>query len=118
MSNIYCTGSEKSLLECNHQLCSITSCTHHSEAGVVCESKIVLDLLLIIFYLVPCINGTVRLSDNTVLKGRVEYCLNNTWTTICIHHWTAQEATVVCSQLGYSPYGIELSTAYNQPVYM
>ena len=111
MSNIYCTGSEKSLLECNHQSCGITSCTHHSDAGVVCESKIVLDLLLITLHLVPCINGTVRLGNKAILKGRVEYCLNNTWTTICTHHWTAQEATVVCSQLGYSPYGIELSTA-------
>ena len=44
ISNMYCTGSEKSLLECRHHSCNIVSCTNHNDAGVVCESKIALDL--------------------------------------------------------------------------
>lgn len=33
-------------------------------------------------------------------------CINDTWGTICDYHWTKREASVVCSQLGYSPYGM------------
>ena len=54
----------------------------------------------------PCIDGTIRLGDGAVLRGRVEVCINGTWSTICDYHWTVLEASIVCSQLGYSPYGI------------
>ena len=57
-------------------------------------------------YLGPCINGTIRLGDGAALRGRVEVCIDGIWSTICDHHWTAEEASVVCFQLGYSPYGI------------
>jgi deleted-in-malignant-brain-tumors protein 1 len=103
MSHLYCSGSEHSLLDCTHQSCGVTSCTHHSDAGVTCE--------------VPCINGTMRLGSNAVLRGRVEYCVNNSWVTICRHHWTASEATVVCSQLGYSPYGAIAFVDYSYNVW-
>ena len=41
-----------------------------------------------------------------MLRGRVEVCINDTWGTICDHHWTQEEASVTCLHLGYSPYGI------------
>ena len=53
-----------------------------------------------------CTHGDIRLGDDAVLRGRVEVCINGTWGTICNHHWTQKEASVVCSHLGYSPYGI------------
>ena len=37
LSNLYCTGTESSLLECSHQSCGVTSCTHSNDAGVICE---------------------------------------------------------------------------------
>ena len=40
LSNLYCTGSESSLLDCNQQSCYVTSCTHTNDAGVICERKI------------------------------------------------------------------------------
>ena len=40
LSNLYCTGTESSLLECNQQSCYATSCTHGSDVGVICERKI------------------------------------------------------------------------------
>ena len=62
---------------------------------------------VIIYSLAPCTHGDIRLGDDAVLRGRVEVCINGTWGTICDHHWTQQEASVVCSHLGYSPYGIK-----------
>ena len=82
-------------------------------------------MLLFIFYfkmlviIVPCSPGDVRLGDGNILKGRVEVCVNGTWGTICDEHWTDSEATVVCSQLGYSKYGVlcMLFSSSNKMIY-
>ena len=51
-------------------------------------------------------NGTVRLENGGNNYGRVEVCVNNIWGTICSDFWDYVDASVVCSQLGYSPYGM------------
>ena len=40
LSDLYCFGTELSLLECNQTSCDVTSCTHSNDAGVICERKI------------------------------------------------------------------------------
>ena len=72
------------------------------------HTQVPLLVYCIIIIIVPCNNGDIRLGDENILKGRVEVCINGTWGTICDNYWTDNEASVVCSQLEYSPYGEHL----------
>lgn len=53
-----------------------------------------------------CTNGTVRLAGSDFARhGRVEVCVNGSWGTICETFWDNVDASVICKQLGFSPYG-------------
>ena len=73
-----------------------------------------------------CIEGTVRLlvgndyayyygevnSDygytyikDTLSQGRVQICIGGEYTRVCADLWDDQDASVVCRELGFSPYG-------------
>ena len=57
-----------------------------------------------------CASGEVRLAaGSTSYEGRVEFCIGDTWTTICafnVHIWDSLDATVLCRQFGFQSSGM------------
>ena len=52
---------------------------------------------------VSCDEGELRLVGGRFSsEGRVEICLGNQYGTICDDGWDADDARVVCRQLGYN----------------
>jgi len=55
---------------------------------------------------VTCSDGDIRLTDGrTDFEGKVEICYDNHWGAMCGSSWDANEANVVCRQLGHIPIG-------------
>ena len=55
--------------------------------------------------------GNLYIKD-TLSRGRVQMCIGGQFTKVCFDNsWDNQDASVVCRQLGFSPYG-ELRTMY------
>ena len=49
-----------------------------------------------------CVDGTVHLiGGDTISRGRVKYCYNGSWYSVCASGWGEEEAQVVCNTLGY-----------------
>ena len=39
-------------------------------------------------------------------RGRVEVCIGGIYGTICFENWDYEDASVICSQLGFYPHGM------------
>ena len=59
----------------------------------------------------PCRDGEVQLVGDRRYRnfGRVEVCINGTWSKLCGINATYKDASVVCRQLGLSSQGINRS---------
>ena len=62
--------------------------------------------MLIFAHTAQCANGLLRLAGGNIPnEGRVEFCMNNEWGTVCDDSWGSNDATVVCRELGYLAQG-------------
>lgn len=67
------------------------------------------ELLRKFFHLqtVPCTDGEITLTGSSTQRaGMVRICTAGTWGKICEGSVDSNLAKVICSQLGFSPYGM------------
>ena len=91
-----------------------TYCNNYREAGVRCERKLknisCHFFTCSILHLAFCTDGKLRLTTGVSNRnGNVHMCVNGTWSLICGSGNSVVDgylASVTCSELGYSPYGI------------
>ena len=69
------------------------------------------DQIIIPYNTVVCNEGDTRLCDSSgncgtdMQNGRLEYCQNEAWGSVCNNMWSFGDAQVACVQLGYSAQG-------------
>ncbi|KAL4641683.1 hypothetical protein GN956_G10390 [Arapaima gigas] len=104
MSEVQCTGWEKSLWNCHFKNITQGNCKHSEDASVRCN--------------VPYMayEQTMRLTGGqSSTEGRVEVAMetkNGTWVwgLVCGEGWGTREAAVICRQLGlgYAKSGLQI----------
>ena len=96
LDNVECRANETRLIDCPANSPGIHNCDHSNDAGISC-----LDNTTSL-----CTQGDIRLQGGNSSHGRVEFCYNNIWGTVCDSSWDNIDARVACRQLGFNNTGM------------
>jgi hypothetical protein len=105
MDRVECSGSEQRLIDCDYRHSTDIPCDHSTDVAVSCLQR-------------RCVEHDVRLANGSAFEGRVEICLEEVWTTICLDSWNRLNSRVVCRQLGYRSEGANTSGSNPGPISM
>ena len=109
LDDVRCSGSEENILNCSYD--SISNCNHSEDAGVICGAVCRSgNVRLAIGDINELYQGLEILEDNFFIKdelarGRIEVCIGGRYGTVCDDSWDYEDASVVCSELGFSSHG-------------
>ncbi|XP_025101970.1 deleted in malignant brain tumors 1 protein-like isoform X2 [Pomacea canaliculata] len=99
LDGVSCTGTEMSLLECEHKPLYSHNCRHSDGVGVICEDGTKPTTNTTITQVSP---PTVRLADGDGKGGRLEIFRHGQWRTVCSYVFRHKEARVACRMLGFN----------------
>ena len=109
LDDVGCQGNETNLAECLHIGVGFHDCFHGEDAGVICPQGTLtvtyvyadFDFKCPISPAAACNDTDIRLAGGrNNFEGRVEVCFNGQWGIVCRNSWEANDAMVVCRQLG------------------
>ena len=92
--------------------CVVLTCLyfHHKHSIAYCragEVRLVVSDDAETFYMGTTNYDSSYYDKNGLRVGRVEICVGGRYGTICMDFWDNMDASVVCTQMGFSRYGKE-----------
>ena len=110
MTDVVCSNSALTLLECNYSLHSGYYINNITDTALSCNHcKTRHNLVLPLFcdiIIATCTDGDLRLAEGTRdTDGKLEMCFNSRWTSAAGEGWMLNNTIVACRQLGYTTSG-------------
>lgn len=107
LDNLGCSGTEQSLFNCSGNAIGVHNCGHNEDAGVRCPGTILPHVYLILYIMLACTKGSIRLwsayATTPPSEGMLHYCHNSgEWKSMCRWRWDCLDAKVACRSLGFN----------------
>ncbi|CAH2299029.1 lysyl oxidase homolog 3 isoform X1 [Pelobates cultripes] len=110
LDNVICSGSEKSITDCNSRGWGNSDCTHEEDAGVICKDERIPGFIepntieteqrqVEEIRLRPAVSGAKNRLP--VAEGILEVKHKDSWEQVCDAGWTVKNSRVVCGMLGF-----------------
>uniref|UniRef100_A0A8C4QM08 Lysyl oxidase homolog n=1 Tax=Eptatretus burgeri TaxID=7764 RepID=A0A8C4QM08_EPTBU len=107
LDNVYCTGLEKSIHNCQSRGWGVADCSHNEDVGVICQDT-------------PCFHNSKQIEQYDtrvedvrlrpigsarghlpVIQGVLQVQQRGRWHPVCNDGWTQQNSHVICGMLGF-----------------